>query len=457
MHCWSTRSGRRSAVAFGALVLAGGCGGGHALGLDGGASGNAVADAATDVPAEMGDDAPSAPPEVIDAAASDGDDGGDELGPGCDAGADGGAWQILGAPLSSTNEHAYLPALALAEQDRPIVAWFEDQSVFTVAWNGEGCDGEWDALGAQVDNAAPPSLAFGAAGLMRAYMKSAESEVVVERWDGSAFLRLGDPLIGTGLTSDWVTAPAVIADAEGDPIVAWGRETLPGTPGVWASRWEGGVWQPLSNQAGIEGSYVIYDSQQTPVSLALEGDGTPLVAWQGFSWKVSVARYVGSMTWNVVGTPFGDDFAHNWEFSGPVVRVNATGVLFATKLVKTGSAVHPNVFRFDGGAWQALGDPPSSEGSGQDYDFALDGTGAPVLAVSEQRLGNSLMTLYLYRWSGTAWEQPVPPPPVSLTSSARSPRLMIDRLGRVVLAWTESAPTFIPQNVGVIRVARTVR
>ena len=171
---------------------------------------------------------------------------------------------------------------------------------------------------------------------------------------------------------------------------------------MWASRWEGGVWQPLSNQAGIEGSFVINDSQQTPVSLALEGDGTPLVAWQGLSWKVSVARYVGSMTWNVVGTPFGDDFAHNLEFSGPVVHVNATGVLFATKLVKTGSAVHPNVFRFDGGAWQALGDPPSSEGSGQDYDFALDGTGAPVLAVSEQRLGNSLVTLYLYRWSGTA-------------------------------------------------------
>jgi hypothetical protein len=260
-------------------------------------------------------------------------------------------------------------------------------------------------------------------------------------------------LIGIGLTSDWVNAPAVIADAEGDPIVAWGRETVPGTPGLWASRWEGGAWQPLSNQTGIEGSYVINDSQQTPVSLALEGDGTPLVAWQGLSWKVSVARYVGSMTWNVVGTPFGDDFAHNLEFSGPVVHVNATGVLFATKLVKTGSAVHPNVFRFDGGAWQALGDPPSSEGSGQDYDFALDGTGAPVLAVSEQRLGNSLMTLYLYRWSGTAWEQPVPPPPVSLTFSARSPRLMIDRLGRIVLAWTESGPA----NVGVIRVARTVR
>jgi len=93
------------------------------------------------------------------------------------------------------------------------------------------------------------------------------------------------------------------------------------------------------------------------------------------------------MTWNVVGTPFGDDFAHNLEFSGPVVHVNATGVLFATKLVKTGSAVHPNVFRFDGGAWQALGDPPSSEGSGQDYDFALDGTGAPVLVTEKAPLG----------------------------------------------------------------------
>jgi hypothetical protein len=138
--------------------LAAGCGGGHALGLDAGASGNAVADAATDVPAEMGDDAPSAPSEVIDAAAEDGDD---ELGPGCDVGADGGAWQILGAPLSSTNEHAYLPALALAEQDRPMVAWAEDQSVFTMAWNGEGCDGGWDALGAQVDDVGPPSLAFG--------------------------------------------------------------------------------------------------------------------------------------------------------------------------------------------------------------------------------------------------------------------------------------------------------
>ena len=375
--------------------MAAGCGGGHALGLDGGASGNAVAEAATDVPAEMGDDAPNAPPEVIDAAAADGDDGGDELGPGCDVGADGGAWQILGAPLGSTNEHAYLPALALAEQDRPIVAWLEGQSVFTMAWNGDGCGGEWDALGAQVDDGARPwrSLALRRRRpRMRAYMKPAESEVVVERWDGSAFLRLGDPLIGIGLTSDWVNAPAVIArHAEGDPIRRLGQgdgaryARRRGPPDGKAAR----MAASSGNQTGIEGSYVISDSQQTPVSLALEGRrhasrrvAGPLV--EGPAWRGTSAP----MTWNVVGTPFGDDFAHNLEFSGPVVRVNATGVLFATKLVKTGSAVHPNVFRFDGGAWQALGDPPSTEGSGQGPTISRStARSAPVLAVSEQRLG----------------------------------------------------------------------
>jgi hypothetical protein len=437
--------------------LAAGCGGGHALRPNGGERGDATAEVAADVPAEMGDDVPSPPPEVIDAAAADadGDAGGDALGPVCDAGADGGAWQILGAPLSSTSDNlAWVPALALAEQDRPVVAWLEGksagQSVFTAAWNEEGCDGQWEALGAKVDDGAPPCLAFGAAGLMRAYMKPAESQVVVERWDGSAFLRLGDPLIGSILTADWVTAPTMVADAAGDPIIAWGRAAaMPA--GVWASRWSGGVWQPLSDETGIEGSFVISTYQQTPVSLALDRDGTPLVAWEGFGRKVSVARFGGSMMWNVVGTRFGDQ-SQNFEFSGPVVRVNATGVLFATKLVGTATDVHPNVFRFDGVDWQALGDPPHTEGSGQDYDFALDGTGAPVLAVAEQRTGSSLTTIYLYRWSGTAWEKPVPPPPVSPTLTVRSPRLMIDGLGRVVLAWAEGV-----QNRGAIHVVRTVR
>src|SRR5262249_37961614 len=196
---------------------------------------------------------------------------------------------------------------------------------------------------------------------------------------------------------------------------------------------------------GIEGSFVI-GPFWTPVSLALQLDGTPLITWPGLSRKTNVARFGSGTTWNVVGTPFGDD-GLGLEFSGPVVRVNAAGVVFATAMTKSPTATRPVVFRLDGGDWTALGDPPKTEGPGQDYDLAVDGTGAPVLVVSEQAFHQGPLVLYLYRWSGTAWEMAAPPPPTSMTASSRSPRLAIDRRGRIVLAWTELAS----QGTGVIR------
>ena len=228
---------------------------------------------------------------------------------------------------------------------------------------------------------------------------------------------------------------------------------MPGTPGVWASRWEGGAWQPLGQSDGHRGATSSTTPSRHPSHARARGRRHASSRGRT-SWKVSVARYVGSMTWNVVGTPFGDDFAHNLEFSGPVVHVNATGVLFATKLVKTGSAVHPNALPLNGGAWQALGDPPSSEGSGQDYDFALDGTGGSPRA---RRVGAALgqqpydaLSLSLVG-HGLGAARAAAARIADLFGALAAPH--VDRLGRIVLAWTESGPG----SVGVIRVARGSR
>jgi hypothetical protein len=83
-----------------------GCGGSHGLGHDAAAPApDATLEAGAEAPANMGADTGDAPPPETDARADAEADAGvdaEDPVPGCDAGTDGGAWQLLGGPLSTT-------------------------------------------------------------------------------------------------------------------------------------------------------------------------------------------------------------------------------------------------------------------------------------------------------------------------------------------------------------------
>ena len=454
---------RRTRARTGALlalsVLGAGCGRRHGLAADAGA---AAVDADVEERLPSGDDTPDATAEPTDAPAptsdarADGATGADAdaapLDPICDAGAEAGAWQLLGDLLgASARPMAAAPALALGEGGEPVVAWWENDQVFTSAWEETDCVGSWHALAPAVAGSFP-GLASSPAGLVRAYMKSAESQLVVERWNGTAFVALGAPLDAQPVT-DETTAPAIVIDGAGNPMVAWGAGTRGLHSNVQVARWNG-AWTPLTDPAGVPNSYIYSSIFITPVSLVLAPDGTPLVAWPGFSRLTGVASFSGGTTWNAVGAPI-DSFAGEIEVSGPVVRANAAGAVFVASMTHEpmGTTLHPGVFHLVAGAWTPLGDPPVQAGDGQDYDLTIDASGAPILIVAEQVLGDSPRQLFVSRWSGATWDA-MPQPPVAQTGIARAPRLAVDGHGRRVIAWSE--PPSANLVTGVIRVARTI-
>jgi predicted small lipoprotein YifL len=461
------RAGRRSramtAMLLASSISMAACGGKQPLGHDAAA---AVPDATvergaetttdrdgdtTDAPTDASADARADAGTDADARTSGADADAAPL-PLCDAGSDAGDWQLLGGPLSaSVPPAAWVPAIALDERDQPVVAWLEGETIFTQVWKETGCVGAWQPLGTPVTGSFP-SLASDAHGLVRAYMRSPGSTLAVERWNGSAFVALGPPLDAM-FVDGAPTAPGLTTDAAGNPVVAWGaaRDTVHAN--VQVARWSGTAWRALTDVMGVPDSYVWSSLYLTPVSIALTADGTPLVAWPGFSDRTGVAKLAGATTWNAVGTPL-EDLAFVSESSGPVVRLNGAGTVFVASMTKTAAPTsHPTVFRLDADAWTPLGDPPMTAGDGQDYDLAIDATGAPVLFAVEQRHEEGgHPALFMYRWSGTSWDS-MSAPPFTGTEIPREVRLLFDGRGRRLTAWSEPSDRY----VGIIRVARTLR
>jgi hypothetical protein len=462
----------RGTTAFGlaALLLLAGCGRKPKAGGDASSDGKAeTSQVSSDVAGDSrADETVAPPPEAPDAgatetgAAVDGGAGGDDDArpdagadaleplPVCDGGVDGGGWRLLGAPNIPDGGRAWGPALAIDEREQPVLTWREGTTVRTSVWKDTGCQGAWQDLGFPAQGSSAPAVAVGAAGLMRAYLKNDTTQVIVERWNGTAFAPLGtltDAMIDIGT----VYAPAIVMEASGNPIVAW-SSSLKRFARV--ARWEGAAWQMLTDAQGLPNSYVYSAIYLTPLSIALDGAGTPLVSWPGFGRKTGVAAHAGGTTWNSVATTVIETQPGATELSGPALRVSAKGEVFVASIALGGGLLHTTVFRLDNGVWTQLGTGPMTRIGVQDYDFALDPTGAPVLASSEGDGPTKL--LFLYRWTGTSWEELSPSPPVSPGTTARTPRLAIDRHGRHVTAWVENTGG-AGDSLGVLRVARTVR
>ncbi len=417
---------------------------------------DAIVETGAEATIDLAGDTVDAPTDVAARAdARTSDDGGADADatplPICDGGADAATWQLLGDSLSATvPPAAWAPALALDENDQPVVAWLEGSSIITQVWKETGCTGAWEPLGTPIDGSYP-SLVSDIHGLVRAYMKSPGSQLIVERWSGSAFVALGAPLDAM-FVDGATTAPGLTTGAAGNPIVAWGaaRDTV--HTNVQVARWSGAGWQALTDVAGVPDSYVWSSLYLTPISIALMIDGTPVVAWPGFSDRTGVAKLAGDTTWTAIGMPLENPGVAT-ESSGPVVRVNAAGTVFVAAMTQTpGATEHATVFRLDADAWTPLGDAPmTTGGGGQDYDLAIDATGAPVLFSAEQS-GGKAAALFMYRWSGTDWVS-MSAPPFGRTDIPREVRLLFDGHGRRLTAWSEPSDRYL----GVIRVARTLR
>ncbi|HZL72594.1 MAG TPA: serine/threonine-protein kinase, partial [Planctomycetota bacterium] len=179
-----------------------------------------------------------------------------------------------------------------------------------------------------------------------------KQDVRLRRWNGSAWIELGgaSPLCATEGES---TYPSLAVDASGHPVVAW-VESVGGNNEIWLRRWTGDAWVSLggsSEGGGISGTPAL----SGPVSLALDGDGRPVVAWQE---EESGRPQIWLRRWNGAG----------WIDLGG----SATGGGISAS---PASAIMPRV--------------------------VIDRTGMPVVGWIDDRTGKR--ELHVRRWNGRDW------------------------------------------------------
>jgi hypothetical protein len=410
-----------------------------ALGCDGGAApdlatlgdGADVGDLATaDVGGES--DAPEvgAPADAHDASADASPDASPD-GP-C-AFDENQRWQGLGgglAVVTATSDNPKLVAMALGGDGEPVVGWQQKEKVFVSAWRAGACGGSWVALDAGSAGFFVALASAGANGPLRAVISPGQ-QVVVERWNGTAFAPLGAPL---GAVPGRAYMVGLVADATGNPVVAWASTQAAAEPFIQAARWSGTEWTKLTDSLGIPPNSSVAGAWRH-LSVAVGPDDLPIVAWTGAG--ATVARHVSGATWERLGNQL--SLAPTQPFNGPIVNVDQTGHIYLTSMVRAEDAGGPRVGlnHLDAGMWKLLGMPVPTTVDPTDYVTILSRVGNPIVGVTDNLTAKSGgFFTYLFTAAGLQpWATPLNPR--GAASFVKQPTLALDPEGRLVVAWNE--------------------
>jgi len=272
-----------------------------------------------------------------------------------------------------------------------------------------------------------------------------------------------------GLADNSVSELAWLDLGDGGALYVGGRFTqIGGVAALRIARWDGSAWMPLGD--GIDGEVVsalaVFDDGAGPRLYAggkfESAGGIPaagLAAWDGAAWSVPTLPFPqGGVRSMAVFDPDGD---------GPEPRALYVGGQF----VPTPEVPAFAIARWDGATWSALGSglwhskrPPVV------YSLAVldedgDGPASPALyAAGSFTQAGSVLALNLARWNGTVWSAVPNTPTVpdhtilrmiaapAADPSAPGSLLMLahrDEKGLVNLVrWTDGVATVLGEVVG---------
>lgn len=268
-------------------------------------------------------------------------------------------WQRMGEPLNvDPNIAAEHPAIALHD-GAPIVVWLETNS-----------------------DSKPPA------------------DVYVRRWDGSAWTRLGPALNDDeARTGPMYGHPDIAVSEDGTPVVAWPQ---PIANLGYVERWDGAAWRALGGAFNADP-----DEPTRQVSLALDEEGRPWIAWQEGSGAegLHVARWTGS-AWDPVGEPR-DRTGH--DVTGfPSLVFDAEGravVGWSQEADAAGDTTGGYVDRWTGSSWEPLGGGLAANEAFSPY-LRLAGTGDGRLyasVVDERSADRSVLVVRRWDEEAGAW------------------------------------------------------
>lgn len=253
-------------------------------------------------------------------------------------------WNWLGgSPLEAGKWADIRPSMAVDGSNRPVVAWW-----------GTASD-------------------------------SPDGNILVSRWTGSTYQRLGGPLGDAGSTN-----PTVVVDATGEPLVAFIQpHPASNRSRVRVRRWSGTAWTEVGGLVGLDG----YEAQA--VAATLDRQGRPVLAVALFlpdamDARIHVYRLNGQI-WEQVGdavAALGSDARNLWGTLNSLgIAVDPTDrIVVAWGESYWSGPLYGNataqVFRRNNGVWGRVGAQAllSSDISPTKPSLALAADGTPWVA-----------------------------------------------------------------------------
>ena len=342
-----------------------------------------------------------------------------------------------GGGISRTPASSNYPYMA-ARGERIAVAWLEigegRSNAWLRLWDGArwveldgSATGNGVSQGASSGTARSPVVAMdpeGRPGVVWWDSASGRPDIRLRRWNGSAWIELGgsSPLCATEGES---THPVVAFDGRGHPVVAW-VEKSGGNSEIWLRRWNGDAWESLAGSSeggGISGT----PAYSGPPSLALDGEGRPVVAWEEEeSGRVQVwlRRWDGAAWVELGGSASGGGVsASPARVTVPRVVIDRDGRPVVSWCDDRTGSWQLRARRWDGRAWVDFGEP-----------FACS---LPSLTLGED---GRLLVAYQYEgevfarsWDGSSWTAPS-----NLSGSGQASQFPVASGG--VVAWSETTP-----------------
>lgn len=234
----------------------------------------------------------------------------------------GEAWVEVGDSASGngvsaqTEGEAAGPCVTCDESGNPVIAWPSKAesgaiSVYTRGWNGT-LWGDTQTPSGDSTHAVYPSLAGSdkANGfndnpaVVWADDSSGTQQINLKRWNGEAWVEVGDSASGGGISDMSGTnyATSVTIAPDGQPVISWTNHDT--TTSIYVADWDAAT----SSWSKVDNTYVDQDAYRP--SVAVDGDGHAVVAYQKFINDVyqiyvgrSSAPVVDMVTLTVTASP----------------------------------------------------------------------------------------------------------------------------------------------------------
>ena len=349
-------------------------------------------------------------------------------------------WQPLGDALDTNpSDDAYNSSVARKSSNRPVVTWQERGNIYVKEWSGSS----WQRLGGRLNSHAGQLPVIAVRSDDRPVVAWTEDEVnlFIKVWNGSSWQRLGK-IADLGIRSY-----ALAIGSNRNPIIAYstlanGNEAT----NLYVRRWNGSGWVGLDGKSTVRPLDLDRRRDAGVPALAVDNRGNPAVAWAEFdavSQSIYVKRWTGT-AWTQLGANL-----ETYPANNPALAVDSSGkavVAWEERVFDSGNR-NTNIYvaRWSGSSWRPYGSgQPVDKFSGNNAfrpALRLRRDNTPVLAITQQVLNDGVnsATIYLRRWDAgrSMWADLGVPVDNTITHSAQRPSLVLRGDDKPIVAWDE--------------------